>query len=98
MTRYILFNNAPTIQDCLASVEDTNYSSRWHISTFQFQSLRPENDVGDTTASQFKDANEEERQREVERGEKRVGNEEEESKKKPRTSWEGGESTCQSCE
>lgn len=107
MTRYILFDGAPTTRDCLASIRDSNYSSKWHTSTCQFPSTRPQNG-GDTTASQFKDAHEEEDQEEASKGGKRNrketvegrgGDEEGEvQKKKPRTSWEGGESTCQSCE
>ena len=108
MTRYILFDGAPTTQDCLASIRDSNYSSKWHTSTCQFPSTRPQNG-GDTTASQFKDAHEEqEDQEDASKGGKRNRKETVEGgggveegevqKKKPRTSWEGGESTCQSCE
>lgn len=106
MTRYILFDGAPTTQDCLASIRDSNYSSKWHTSTCQFPSTRPQNG-GDTTASQFKDAHEEEDQEEASKGGKRnrketvEGGGEEEGevqKKKANISWEGGESTCQSCQ
>jgi len=107
MTRYILFDGAPTTQDCLASIRDSNYSSKWHTSTCQFPLTRPQSE-GDTTASQFKDAHEEEDQEEASKGGKRNRKETVEGgggveegevqKKKPRTSWEGGESTCQSCQ
>jgi len=98
MTRYILFNNAPTTLECLASIDNSNYySSKWNITTFQFESRKSENvDAHDEVEE------EEQRREAAEKGRKRDGNEVEETKKKPRISWEGiaagGESTCQSCE
>jgi len=78
-TRYIVFNGAPTIRECKASIDRgipaaaTKTTIEWDSFEFEFndptiseensQGPRKEGDVWDTSGSQFKDAESPQRQK-----------------------------------